>query len=145
MSMNTFMAHMYKLLMKSNEAQKAAKTGGTNSEDLGGNDLDEILQAAEDHTPVDSTPLRMADMTVKYRTLLEHTEDGFRILYRRVGKTNELIIGGKVYDEYIARLEFAHNLNAVVSGHEIQAGFDGMSASYIMFDNKVVARKTRLI
>jgi hypothetical protein len=87
----------------------------------------------------------MADMTVKYRTLLEHTEGGFRILYRRVGKTNELIIGGKVYDEYIARLEFAHNLNAVVSGHEIQAGFDGMSASYIMFDNKVVARKTRLI
>lgn len=139
------MAHMYKLLMKSNEAQKAAKTGGTNGEDLGGDDLDEILQTAEDHTPVDSTPLRMADMTVKYRTLLEHTEGGFRILYRRVGKTNELIIGGKVYDEYIARLEFAHNLNAVVSGHEIQAGFDGMSASYIMFDNKVVARKTRLI
>lgn len=139
------MALIYELQKKNRVAQKAAKTGGTNSEDLGGNDLDEILQAAEDRTPVDSTPLRMADMTVKYRTLLEHTEDGFRILYRRVGKTNELIIGGKVYDEYIARLEFAHNLNAVVSGHEIQAGFDGMSASYIMFDNKVVARKTRLI
>lgn len=139
------MALIYKLQRKNRVAQKAAKTGSTNSEDFGGNDLDEILQAAEDRTPVDSTPLRMADMTVKYRTLLEHTEDGFRILYRRVGKTNELIIGGKVYDEYIARLEFAHNLNAVVSGHEIQAGFDGMSTSYIMFDNKIVVRKTRLI
>lgn len=139
------MALIYKLQRKNRVAQKAAKTGGTNSEDFDGDDLDEILQAAEDRTPVDSTPLRMADMTVKYRTLLEHTEGGFRILYRRVGKTNELIIGGKVYDEYIARLEFAHNLNAVVSGHEIQAGFDGMSTSYIMFDNKVVARRTRLI
>lgn len=140
------MVLMYKLWEKNNTAQKRTGVPDIHAdEDFDEDDPDEILQEAEDHIHVDSTPLRMADMTVKYRTLLEHTEDGFRILYRRVGKTNELIIGGKVYDEYIARLEFAHNLNAVVSGHEIQAGFDGMSTSYIMFDNKVVARKTRLI
>lgn len=140
------MVLMYKLWEKNNAAQKAAGVLDIHADkDFDKDDPDEILQESEDHIPVDSTPLRMADMTVKYRTLLEHTEDGFRILYRRVGKTNELVIGGKVYDEYIARLEFAHVLQAVVAGHEIQAGFDGMSASYIMFDNKLVARKTRLI
>lgn len=140
------MTLLYKLQGKNRAAQKAAGVPDIHADDdFDEDDIDEILDEAENQRLEDSVPLRMADMTVKYRTLLEHTEDGFRILYRRVGKTNELIIGGKVYDEYIARLEFAHNLNAVVSGHEIQAGFDGMSTSYIMFDNKVVARKTRLI
>ncbi len=140
------MALMYKLWEKNSAAQKAAGVSDIHSEDdFDENDPDEILAEAEELQLEDAVPLRMADMTVKYRTLLEHEQDGYRILYRRVGKTNELVIGGKVYDEYIALMEFAHNLYAVVSGHEIQAGFDGMSTSYIMFDNKVVARKTRLI
>ncbi len=78
--------------------------------------------------------LRRADMEVKYRVLSEAKTEGFDICYRRVKSVNELVINGYVYDEKKGVVEFAHNLYASVNGHTIEAGFDGVGYSYILFD-----------
>lgn len=94
-------------------------------------------------TEEDSTPIRYADLTVKSRTLLESTVYNHKIIYRRVKRTNELVIDGRVYDEYVALMEKAHSLSAIIGGHEITVGFNG-SFSYITVDGKEVGRKLRL-
>jgi hypothetical protein len=95
---------------------------------------------------LENTPhLRSADFSVKYKTLLEADVLGHKVLYRRVDTTNELVIDGRVYDEYTARFETFHELIAVIDGHEISAGFDGAVSSFINLDGQTVAKKTRLI
>ena len=101
--------------------------------------LSELGEAAN------STPLRNADMTVKCRMLLEHKTDAHHIVYRRVGKTNELVIDGVVYDEYVALAEFAHELKATINGRDISAGYNGLATSYISINGSIVATKPRLI
>lgn len=91
------------------------------------------------------TMLRYADTDVKSRTLLEADVQSYRICYRRVKKTNELVVNGRVYDEMTAVIEFAHKLCATVDGHKIEAGYDHESFSYIIFDGQTVARKRRWI
>ena len=49
--------------------------------------------------------LRMADTDVKSRILLEAQHLGYHIEYRRVKRTNELVVNGRVYDEYEALVE----------------------------------------
>ena len=87
--------------------------------------------------------LRRADQDVKSRVLAEARKDGYAITYRRVKKTNELVINGYVYDEYVAVIENVHNLVAVIDNHAIEAGFDGVR-SYIKVDGEVIAKKIRL-
>ena len=82
---------------------------------------------------------------MKSKTLLEADVLGHKVLYRRVKKTNELVIDGRVYDEYVATFEFQHELAAIIDGHEITAGFDGKISSFITLDGQTVAKKTRLI
>ncbi|MBO5042821.1 MAG: hypothetical protein J6D87_07640 [Clostridia bacterium] len=94
---------------------------------------------------VDDTGLRRANKGIKCKILLEKTVGDYRICYRRVKSTNELIVNGVVYDEMTALLEFAHDLSATVDGHEIHAGFDGECFSYVIFDGEKVAEKMRLI
>ena len=94
---------------------------------------------------VDDTGLHRANMGVKSKTLLEKTVGDYQICYCRVGSTNELIVNGVVYDEKKAVIEFEHDLSATVDGHEIHAGYDVDSHSYITFDGKRVADKLRLI
>ena len=89
--------------------------------------------------------LRRADGSVKSKTLLEATKEGYRICYRRVKSVNELIINGIVYDERKGIVEFAHNLSAVIDGHKIEAGYDEDSYSYIVFDGERIAEKERII
>ena len=100
-----------------------------------------------DEEPVEevqnSKHLRMADIDAKARILLQTEKDGLAITYRRVKNVNELVINGAVYDEYVARIEFAHNLEAVVDGREVEAGFDG-NRSYIKIDDEVIERKIRM-
>lgn len=91
------------------------------------------------------TPLRTAARDVKCRILLEYTVGGYRICYRRVKRTNELVINGMVYDEMTATIEPPHTLTAVVDGHEIAAGLDNAPRSYITFDGVTVAKKARWI
>lgn len=94
---------------------------------------------------VDDTGLRRANMGIKCKILLEKTVGDYRICYRRVKSTNELIVNGVVYDEMTAVVEFEHDLSATVDGHEIHAGFDGECFSYVIFDGEKVAEKMRLI
>lgn len=93
----------------------------------------------------DTPPLRMADAACKSRVLAEITHAGYRICYRRTGRVNELVINDRVYDEHKALIEFEHVLMATVDGHEIEAGLDADSHSYITFDGHLIAKKMRLI
>lgn len=89
--------------------------------------------------------MRVADTTVKSRTLLETDVHGHAVCYRRVKRTNELVIDGNVYDEIEMLMETAHALHATVDGHEIVVGYDGVSKSYVKVDGVVVGTKLRLI
>ncbi len=104
--------------------------------------------AAEENavlTTEDSTYIRYADMEAKNRVFLETDVDGHKVIYRRVGKVNELVVDGRVYDEFVGLVEPAHSLEARVGGHRIEAGFDGGVHVYINVDGTEVLKKTRLI
>lgn len=88
-------------------------------------------------------PLRMADLDVKSRILLEADAVGHHICYRRVKRVNELVIDGYVYDEVEMLVESAHSLTAVIDGHQIAVGYDG-ARSYIIVDGETVAKRLRL-
>lgn len=92
----------------------------------------------------DTPIIRVADMTVKNRILLETDANGQHIVYRRVKKTNELIINGFVYAELEMLVEPAHELTAHINGHDYVAGYDGGARSYISVDSEIVAKKIRL-
>ncbi len=98
----------------------------------------------EQETVINSGIIRNADLTVKARVLLEADALGHTVTYRRVKRVNELVIDGYVYDELEALIEPAHSLNAVIDGHEIEAGFDGNAHSYLKVDGETVAKKMRL-
>ena len=89
--------------------------------------------------------LRAVQNDVKNRILIDGNYLGHYICYRRVGRVNELIIDGYVYDELEILVETAHVLEATVDGHNIQVGFDGAMHSYIRVDGEQVAKKLRLI
>ncbi len=91
------------------------------------------------------TGLRRADMTVRHRVLLEATVPDYRICYRRVKSTNELVVNGIVYDEMKAALEFPHDLTVTLDGHRIHAGYDEDDLSYIIVDGRRIAEKKRWI
>ena len=89
--------------------------------------------------------IRYAKDYVKCKILLEATVDEYKICYRRVKNVNELIINGRVYDEYKGIIEFEHNLSAIIEKHKIEARLDANSFSYIMFDGEIIAEKKRII
>ena len=93
----------------------------------------------------DDKAMRYAKNSVKCKILLEATADKYEICYRRVKNVNELIVNGRVYDEYKATIEFKHNLSAIIENHKIEAGLDSNSCSYIMFDGEIIATKKRNI
>ena len=92
-----------------------------------------------------STALRYADNDVKFRVLAQAEQGSYQICYRRVKRTNELVVNGHVYGEYEALLEQPHELSAVIDGHTITAGTNSASRSYITFDGEVIAKKFRLV
>ena len=94
---------------------------------------------------VNTPPLRTADFIIKHKILLEHEAYGHKIIYRRVKKVNELVIDGKVYDEYTALFERPHLLTANLDGHQFGAGMNELSRSYIVVDKLVAKSKLRLI
>lgn len=93
---------------------------------------------------LDSKILRTADTTTKTKIFFEKDVFGHRIVYRRVKKTNELIVDGKVYGEYVALFEAAHTIKAVVDGHSYAVGFDGKVLSYLIVDDMLALQKVRL-
>lgn len=100
---------------------------------------------AQDGPFAESRPLRRADPDVKHKVLLEANAGIYRICYRRVKTVNELVVNGQVYDEKKGLFEFAHALYAEIDGHEIEAGLDETSHSYIRFDGKLLAQKRRIV
>lgn len=99
----------------------------------------------EGEAPKDSPILRPMDTEVKARVLLDTEIYNYHIIYRRIKKTNELVINGNVYAEYSATMELPHELSAWVDGHRICAGMDHASHSYISVDGNIVKRKIRWI
>ena len=95
----------------------------------------------------DDKPLRDADFSIKYTVLCSVTvnELDLKVCYRSLGAKNELIVNDAVYDEKKGFIEHSHNLSAIVNGHRIDAGFDGMSQSYIKLDGEQIASQLRLI
>lgn len=93
----------------------------------------------------DAPVYRAADFDVKHRVLLQTELLGHTVIYRRVGKTNELVVDGLVYDDYTASMELPHELIAWVDGHKIAAGLMRGSRSYIAVDGETVAKKMRWI
>ena len=91
------------------------------------------------------TPLRTAARDVKCRILLEYTVGGYRICYRRVKRTNELVINGQVYDEYVALVEHEHTLFATLDGHTYAVGTTNSQRMFIEVDDQIVAKKMRWI
>lgn len=122
---------VYKKLKKTPEIQATTEIGSE------GQDYPSV--------PQNSEILRMADPDVKSRTLLEAETFGHRIVYRRVKTTNELVIDGRVYDEYVALVEVPHNLVAEIDGHTFEAGMMNPFWSYIKADGEILIKKVRLI
>ncbi len=99
----------------------------------------------EDTNKVPDSPIiRMADNSVKHRILLDSTVLGYDIIYRRVNRTNELVINGRVYAEYTALMEQSHTLSATLDGHYIQVGLR-KTRSFILFDGTLVVEKVRWV
>lgn len=107
--------------------------------------MEEAEMAGTQQMYGNSNVLRMADPDVKCRVLLEGEEAGYNIVYRRVGRINELVVNGRVYDEYEALMETPHNLVAYIDSRKIEAGTDETSRMYIYVDGKEIAKKLRLI
>lgn len=93
----------------------------------------------------DTVPLRKANFDVKSKIFLEYESFGHKIIYRRVKRTNELVIDGNVYAEYIALMEFQHVLSARLDGHEYSAGLLLPGRSFIAVDKNIVKEKIRIV
>ena len=92
-----------------------------------------------------SAILRMADPDVKSRILLEAQAAGHTIVYRRVKRVNELIVDGRVYDEYEALMEMPHTLVAVIDADRIEVVYEASGMIKINVNGETVAKKLRLI
>ena len=100
--------------------------------------------AVEDQPVADPVPLHRIGEDEKCRILLEHTYGSYRIVYRRVKRTNQLVINDYIYDQIELLAEPAHSLSARIGGHEIVVGFDGAANCYCTVDGEQVAKKMRL-
>lgn len=107
--------------------------------------ISEEAASSTEQVVANSNMLRMADTEVKSRILLEAEAFGHHIIYRRVKKVNELVVDGRVYDEYEALVEYPHTLCAVVGGHKFEVSYDNTSHMYIFVDGQQVAKKLRII
>lgn len=103
-----------------------------------------LLYNAFDTTQTSSNILRKADFNVKSRILLETDYNGHQIIYRRVKRTNELVIDGNVYSDVTMLVEKAHALSAHIGNHTYEVGFDGVCYSYIKVDGQIIEKKVRV-
>jgi len=104
-------------------------------------ELDDTPATSEPDSPV----LRIADLTEKSKELLAFEALGHSVLYLRVKKTNELVIDGNVYAEYVALIEFKHELTAILDGHIFTVGLNPKGFSYGAVDGHVLMQRVRLI
>lgn len=105
--------------------------------------FDEDFDEEEDSLP-DSKPIGRINEQEKCRVLLETHCAGHHVCYRRVKRTNQLVIDNYIYDEIKMLVETPHALSAVVGGHRFEVGMDRGSQSYISLDGQPVKTKLRL-
>lgn len=100
---------------------------------------------SEEQTAVteNSTPLRRIDENEKCRVLLESQYGGHKVCYRRVKRTNQLVIDNYIYDETEMLVETAHALSANIDGHTYVVGFNDASRSYFKVDGELITKKIR--
>ena len=98
-----------------------------------------------DATPLPSTPLRRIGEEEKFRVLLEAEYGSHKVVYRRIKRTNQLVIDNYIYDEVEMLIESAHALSAIIDGHQYVVGFDGAANSYFKVDGEIIAKKIRLV
>lgn len=103
-------------------------------------DLSETSAVNNEHTHA----LRIAEDT-KCRIFLEEEVLGKHVIYRRVKRVNELVINGKVYDEYEALVEMPHALYANIDDHIIEVGCNSASKIYLSVDGELIKSKIRLV
>lgn len=103
--------------------------------------------ASYDAEPTVAVPLRSAEAAEvsgqKVKVLVKAEYEGRMILYRKVGKTEELVIDGNVF----AELDNPSNptgwsMGVMMNGHKIEAGV-ASSAYLIVVDDKIIARATK--
>ena len=111
-------------------------------------ELAEVLGAEADGEAAfqpDTSVLRMADTEGKARIFVQADYNGKHIEFRRIKRTNELVVNGMVYAEYEALAESAHTLTAVIGGQRFEAVYDGFTNVMIFVDGQEIARATRII
>lgn len=128
--------------LKANENTLGEGIAEKNASELTYSEETEDNEAVED---IDSRYLRRAETDVKFRVLAEAEAEGHRIIYRRVKRTNELVIDGYVYDEIEMLVETPHILKATIGGKLIEAGIGNTSVSFISVNGEKVAKKVRLV
>jgi hypothetical protein len=143
--------HVYMVVMQVIALVATCRIKRIQAEELSSNGGASFAEAqsssSEAGSAVDSPILRVADTTVRARVFLEVTVFEHKVTYRRVKRTNELVIDGNVYAEYSAWREGAHMLNAQVGGHAFSAGLRTLymnGVAYIIVDGQIVAEKARI-
>jgi len=93
----------------------------------------------------DSPILRSAGTEEKIKVYTEARWNGHTIVYRKYGKnTEELVIDGNVYAEYVFRgLAKPNTMTATVGGLEISAGY--FQRNFIMVNGQIIAASVRWI
>ncbi len=106
--------------------------------------FEEDFEEEEESLP-NSRPLGRIDEQEKYRVLLETDCGGHHVCYRRVKRTNQLVVDNYIYDEIKMLVETPHSLSAVVDGHRFEVGMNGGNQSFISLDGQLVKTKLRLL
>lgn len=102
----------------------------------------EELLVERDLSDERSTPLRIADPHVKCKILLETGYAGHKICYRRIKKTEELVVDGYVYDEYVGLPGLNHSMRAVIGGRHYEIGYAN-SRNFFLVDGEIIVNKIR--
>ena len=92
-----------------------------------------------------SPAFRAVDWNQKGKIRVQAEAIGHKIYFRRVKRINELIVDDQVYADIELLIEPAHSVEAMIDGHDVQAGYDGAITCYIKIDGKIVAKKRQLI
>ncbi len=93
---------------------------------------------------INSTPIRYTEACDGGKDLVEADFEGQRIVYRRRGTVNELVVGRHIYAELTGLVKTKHSLWAVVNGHIIEAGMSGEGDLFIKVDEELLASEILL-
>ena len=128
-------------------APEPMPTGGSIllNEEPNGTAADAAESTVAASTIPDSPILRVAGNEEKVKVYVEAQWNGYSIVYRKYGKnTEELVINGNVYAEYVFRgLAKPNTMSATVGGMQISAGY--FQRNFIAVNDQIIAASVRWI